>query len=29
MRILVMGGGAIGTSIAYYLAANGADVVVI
>jgi glycine/D-amino acid oxidase-like deaminating enzyme len=29
MRILIMGGGAIGTSIAYYLAAKGADAVVI
>ena len=29
MRILILGGGAIGVSIAYYLAARGADVIVI
>lgn len=29
MRVLILGGGVIGTSIAYYLAAKGADVVVI
>ena len=29
MRTLIVGGGAIGTSIAYHLAARGADVIVI
>ena len=29
MRVLIVGGGAIGTSIAYHLAARGADVIVI
>ena len=29
MRVLIVGGGVIGTSIAYRLAARGADVIVI